>query len=147
MLYKCGRAKSKLVYLNVFTETVTRRCSVKKFCKNYVQEQSTESTGKTGGTCFSICIIIQSQISYPQPTSQQLIQSDLESRFIVRSQLGTSIYTVDRQRRFNVYKTSMRRQRRRIDVLWALKQRRVSTGSSGSSPCVGLQSTYILKEF
>ena len=35
---------------------------------------------------------------------------------------------VDTRRRFNVYKTSIRRCRRRIDVLYTLKRRRVSTG-------------------
>ena len=35
---------------------------------------------------------------------------------------------VDTRRRFNVYTTSIRRQRRRIDVVWTLKRRRVSTG-------------------
>ena len=40
-------------------------------------------------------------------------------------------FPVDIRRRFNVYKTSIRRQRRqwrRIDVLQTLEQRRVSTG-------------------
>ena len=37
-------------------------------------------------------------------------------------------FPVDTRRRFNVYKTSIRRRRRRIDVLQTLKQRRVSTG-------------------
>lgn len=32
------------------------------------------------------------------------------------------------RRRFNVYNTFIRRWRRRIDVLWALERRRVSTG-------------------
>ena len=36
---------------------------------------------------------------------------------------------VDTRRRFNVYKTSIRRRRRRIDVLKTLKRRRVSTGN------------------
>ena len=35
---------------------------------------------------------------------------------------------VDTRRRFNVYKTSIQRRRRRIDVLQTLKRRRVSTG-------------------
>ena len=35
---------------------------------------------------------------------------------------------VDTRRRFNVYKTSILRRRRRIDVLQTLKRRRVSTG-------------------
>ena len=35
---------------------------------------------------------------------------------------------VDTRRRFNVYKTSIRRQRRRIDVWYTLKRRRVSIG-------------------
>ena len=38
--------------------------------------------------------------------------------------------SVDTRRCFNVYKTSIRRQRRRIDVLQTLKQRRVSTGTA-----------------
>ena len=38
-------------------------------------------------------------------------------------------YPVDTRRRFNVYKTSRRRHRRRIDILWALKRRRVSLGN------------------
>ena len=37
-------------------------------------------------------------------------------------------FPVDTRRRFNVYKTYIRRHRRRIDVLWTLKRRRVSTG-------------------
>ena len=40
---------------------------------------------------FSYLITFQSQIFYPQFTLRQLIQSDLESRFIVKSQLGPSI--------------------------------------------------------
>ena len=36
-------------------------------------------------------------------------------------------FPVDTRRRFNVYKTSIRRWRRRIDVLETLKRRRVST--------------------
>ena len=39
-----------------------------------------------------------------------------------------SSYPVDTPHRFNVYKTSIRRRLRRIDVLQTLKQRRVSTG-------------------
>ena len=38
--------------------------------------------------------------------------------------------SVDTWRRFNVYKTSLRRRRRRIDVLKTLKRRRVSTKQS-----------------
>ena len=37
---------------------------------------------------------------------------------------------VDTRRRFNVYKTSIRRRRRRTDVLYTLKRRCVSTGKS-----------------
>ena len=37
------------------------------------------------------CDFIQIRIFYPQHTLRQLIQSDLESRFLVRSQLGPSI--------------------------------------------------------
>ena len=37
-------------------------------------------------------------------------------------------FPVDTRRRFNVYKTYIRRHRHRIDVLWTLKRRRVSTG-------------------
>ena len=37
-------------------------------------------------------------------------------------------YPVDTRRRFNVYKTSIRHRRRRIDVLQTLKRIRVSTG-------------------
>ena len=37
-------------------------------------------------------------------------------------------FLVDIRRRFNVYKTSVRCQRRRVDVLKTLKQQRVSTG-------------------
>ena len=40
----------------------------------------------------------------------------------------TLIAPVDTRRRFNVYKTSIRRCRRRIYVLYTLKRRRVSTG-------------------
>ena len=35
---------------------------------------------------------------------------------------------VDTRRRFNVYVTYIQRRRRRIDVLYTLKRRRVSTG-------------------
>ena len=38
-------------------------------------------------------------------------------------------YPVDTRHRFNVYKTSIQRRRRRIDVLKTLKRRRVSTGN------------------
>ena len=38
------------------------------------------------------------------------------------------IISVDTRRRFNVYKTFIRRRRRRVDVLWTLKRRRVPTG-------------------
>ena len=48
------------------------------------------------------------------------------SKELVR--LPISLYPVDTRHRFNVYKTSKRRRRRRIDVLWTLKRRRVSTG-------------------
>ena len=37
-------------------------------------------------------------------------------------------FPVDTRRRFSVYKASIRRRRRRIDVLQTLKRRRVSTG-------------------
>ena len=40
----------------------------------------------------------------------------------------SSTFPEDTRRRFNVYKTSIRCQRRRIDVLQLLKRRRVSTG-------------------
>ena len=45
-------------------------------------------------------------------------------------------YPVDTRRRFNVYKTSIRRRRRRIDVLQTLKRRRVSTGYVNYAPSV-----------
>ena len=52
-------------------------------------------------------------------------------------------FPVDTRRRFNVYKTSTRRRRRRVDVLQTLKQRRVSTGLGlKKSMCVW---SYMLK--
>ena len=46
----------------------------------------------------------------------------MESSFPIHS------FPVDTRRHFNVYKTSIWRRRRRIDVLYSLKRRRVSTG-------------------
>ena len=40
----------------------------------------------------------------------------------------TGTFLVDTRLPFNVYKTSIRRRQRRIDVLQTLKRRRVSTG-------------------
>ena len=44
--------------------------------------------------------------------------------------LSFHLTPVNTRLRFNVYKTSIRRRRRRIDVLQTLKQHRVSTGTS-----------------
>ena len=42
--------------------------------------------------------------------------------------ISIAIRQVDTRRRFNVYRTSMQRRKRRMGLLWALKRRRVSTG-------------------
>ena len=52
---------------------------------------------------------------------------------------------VDTQRRFNVYKTSIRRRRRRIDVFWTSKRRCGSTGWLDSEHCS--EKCYIADDF
>ena len=47
---------------------------------------------------------------------------------MVSSKSNLESMSVDTRRRFKVYKTSIRRRQRRIDVLQTLKRRCVSTG-------------------
>ena len=54
-------------------------------------------------------------------------ESIKHSKFIQKKKKYLSC-PVDTRRRFNVYKTSIRRRQRRIDVLQTLKRRRVFTG-------------------
>ena len=54
-----------------------------------------------------------------------------QSNFIIDSGVNATLHPnpVDTRRRFNVYKTSIQRWRRHIDVMQTLKRRFVSTGN------------------
>ena len=54
----------------------------------------------------------------PEPLEIKISSSDsLKENISKRNFSETSLYPVDTRRRFNVYKTAIRRRRRRIDVL------------------------------
>ena len=57
----------------------------------------------------------------------------LETEYLKSSKYKTN--PVDKRRRLNVYKSSTRRRRCRIDVLLTLKRRRVSTGKKALLMC------------
>ena len=59
-----------------------------------------------------------------KPASSYIKKTELP----VRHHLTVSFIPVDKRRRFNVYKTSIGRRLRPIDVLQTLKRRRVSAG-------------------
>ena len=82
---------------------------------------------------FRIFLKIRTKITLRDLKIDQKI--DFTTKFFLRN-LQNFSNPVDTRRRFNVYRTAIRRLRRRIDVLQTLKRRRVSAGKSQT--CIGL---------